>query len=228
MTLNLGWQWEHIDQYLKDLVRIEQEAPMIARDLLGVCENLYDSRPGDDTTVVAIKLQERTYLDLFTGPPKNKTSDHVMIEKIQEARGKVILCGGTTANIVAREIEETITIDLKNYNAKVPPMGYMEGIDLVTEGLLTLNATKEILSRYLEDKEKGLSVVRIGGLDGASRLAKMLVEDSTHITFWVGQAINPAHQNPDFPANFNLKNTVVKDVVNILVAIGKEVEVHQM
>ncbi|WP_053986300.1 SpoIIE family protein phosphatase [Niameybacter massiliensis] len=228
MTLNLGWQWEHIDQYLTDLVRVEQEAPMIARDLLGVCENLYDSRPGDDTTVVAVKLQERTYLDLFTGPPKDQASDGLLVEQIKAARGKVVLCGGTTANIVARELEEEICIDLQNYNQKVPPMGYMAGIDLVTEGLLTLNATKEILSNYLEEKQKGLGVIRIDGLDGASRLARMLLEESTHITFWVGQAINPAHQNPDFPANFNLKNSVVKDVVKLLKVLGKEVEVHHL
>lgn len=226
MTLNLGWQWEHIDQYLRDLVKVEHEASMVARDLLGVCENLYGSRPGDDTTVVAIKLQERTYLDLFVGPPKDKSSDEKMVKYIKSAPGKVVLCGGTTANIVAREMNEDIAIDLQHYTHTVPPIGYMRGVDLVTEGLLTLNATKEIISNYLENKDKGLGVVRITGLDGASRLARMLLEESTHITFWVGQAINPAHQNPDFPENFNLKNTVVKEITKLLNELGKEVEVH--
>lgn len=226
MTLNLGWQWEHIDQYLRDLVKVEHEATMIARDLLGVCENLYGSKPGDDTTVVTIKLQEPTYLDLFVGPPKDQSSDVEMMKYIQSAKGKVVLCGGTTANIVAREMEEDIAIDLQNYTDRVPPIGYMRGVDLVTEGLLTLNATKEIISNYLEKKDTGFEVVRITGLDGASRLASMLIEESTHITFWVGQAINPAHQNPDFPENFNLKNTVVKEITKLLKQLGKEVEVH--
>lgn len=226
MTLNLGWQWEHIDGYLRDLVKVEHEASMVARDLLGVCENLYGQKPGDDTTVVTIKLQKRTYLDLFVGPPKDKASDTKMVQHIKEARGKVVLCGGTTANIVAREMKESIAIDLQHYTHTVPPVGYMRGVDLVTEGLLTLNATKEIISNYLEEKDKGLGVIRIEGLDGASRLAKMLLEESTHITFWVGQAINPAHQNPDFPKNFNLKNTVVKEITKLLKEAGKEIEVH--
>lgn len=228
MTLNLGWQWEHIDQYLQDLVRVERDTMCIARDLLGVCENLYDNSPGDDTTVVAIQLKEVTYLDLFTGPPKDRQSDKQMIETIQSAKGKVVLCGGTTANIVARELEESIMIDLEHYTPKVPPMGYMKGIDLVTEGLLTLNATKEHLERYLEEKSKGLVPEKIMGLDGASRLARLLIEHSTHITCWVGQAINPAHQNPDFPENFNLKNAVMHEVVKLLRLLGKEVEVYYM
>ncbi|MBS5799041.1 MAG: SpoIIE family protein phosphatase [Clostridiales bacterium] len=228
MTLNLGWQWEHIDQYLQDLVVVEQDALCIARDLLGVCENLYDNRPGDDTTVVAIKLKEATYLDLFTGPPKDRQSDEKMIEIIKHAKGKVVLCGGTTANIVARELDESIMIDLEHYTPKVPPMGYMKGIDLVTEGLLTLNATKEHLEKYLIEKQKGLVPEKIMGLDGASRLARLLIEDSTFVTCWVGQAINPAHQNPDFPENFNLKNAVMHEIVKLLKQMNKEVEVYYL
>lgn len=226
MTLNLGWQWEHIDAYLKDLVRARSHAMCIARDLLGVCENLYGDRPGDDTTVVAIQLEEVSYLDLFTGPPKDKRSDEDMIERIKQAKGKVVLCGGTTANIVSREMNESITIDLENYTPKVPPMGYMRGIDLVTEGLLTLNAAKEYIENYLEEKRSGKVLEKLMGLDGASRLARILIEESTHITFWVGQAINPAHQNPDFPESFNLKNTVVIDLVKLLRLLDKEIEVY--
>lgn len=226
MTLNLGWQWEHIDGYLKDLVSVKPHAMCIARDLLGVCENLYGNRPGDDTTVVAIKLKEVSYLDLFTGPPKDKQSDEKMIERIKGAKGKVVLCGGTTANIVSREMNERITIDLENYTPKVPPMGYMKGIDLVTEGLLTLNAAKEYIEHYLNEKRSGKIPEKIMGLDGASRLTRILIEESTHITFWVGQAINPAHQNPDFPESFNLKNTVVIDLVKLLQLLDKEIEVY--
>lgn len=226
MTLNLGWQWEHIDDYLKDLVRVEHSAMCIARDLLGVCENLYGNRPGDDTTVVAIQLREVSYLDLFTGPPKDKQSDEEMIKHIKEAKGKVVLCGGTTANIVSRELDVPITIDLEHYTPKVPPMGYMRGIDLVTEGLLTLNAAKDYLENYLEDKRRGKVPERIMGLDGASRLSRILIEESTHITCWVGQAINPAHQNPDFPETFNLKNTIITEIVKLLKMLDKEVEVY--
>lgn len=225
-TLNLGWQWQHVDQYLQDLVVVEQNALEVVRSLIGVCDNLYDSQPGDDTTVVAIKLKKITFLDLFTGPPKHQQDDEQMIKRIKEAKGKVVLCGGTTANIVAKALNEPIQIDLEHYTKKVPPMGYMKGIDLVTEGLLTLNATKELLENYLHQKQAGQCPQKIEGQDGASQLARLLIEESTWITCWVGQAINPAHQNPDFPENFNLKNTVIDQIVHLLRAMHKEVEVH--
>lgn len=225
MTLNLGWQWEHIDEYLQDLIRVEEETDNVSRSLLSVCENLYDGRPGDDTTVVTIQLKPIKYLDLFTGPPRNKENDKIMVEQLKNAKGKVVLCGGTTANIVSRELNEPIRIDLSHYTKKVPPTGYMEGTELVTEGLLTLNATKDILDEYIQKKMKGEIPAKIRGKDGASRLARILIEDSTSIHIWLGQAINPAHQNPDFPEDFNLKNKVVTDIVRQLKILGKDVEV---
>lgn len=225
MTLNLGWQWEHIDEYLQDLIRVEEETDGVSRSLLSVCENLYDGRPGDDTTVVTVQLKPVKYLDLFTGPPRDKENDKIMIERLKNARGKVVLCGGTTANIVSRELNEEIKIDLSHYTKKVPPIGYMEGTELVTEGLLTLNATKDILDQCVQKKLKGEMIEKIRQKDGASRLARILIEDSTYIHIWLGQAINPAHQNPDFPEDFNLKNKVVTDIVRQLKVLGKDVEV---
>ncbi|MGL4345285.1 MAG: SpoIIE family protein phosphatase [Cellulosilyticaceae bacterium] len=224
-TLNLGWQWEHIDGYLQDLVRVEKRADPISRHLLGVCESLYDYMPGDDTTVLTVKLQEVKCVDLFTGPPVDKEKDDFLVERVKAAKGKVVLCGGTTANIVSRELGAPITIDLNHYNEKVPPMGYMEGVDFVTEGLLTLNATKDMLQTYYDQKLKGEPPMRIVGEDGASKLVRLLLEDSTNIHFWVGQAINPAHQNPYFPSEFNLKNKVMKEVTKLLELLGKKVEV---
>lgn len=227
-TLNLGWQWEHIDDYLEDLVGTCHNADCVSRNLLEVCKNLYEGKPGDDTTVVTIRLEDVRYIDLFTGPPKSKEQDDAMMRHIKEAKGRIILCGGTTANIVARELGETIEIDLQHYTREVPPMGYMRGVDLVTEGLLTLNYTKQLLNKHLEEKIKGASPPKIKGEDGASRLAQMLIEEGTHIRCFIGQAINPAHQNPDFPENFNLKNTMMKDIANILEKLGKQVEVYYL
>jgi len=121
-----------------------------------------------------------------------------------------------------------ITIDLKNYNADVPPMGYLDGIDLVTEGLLTLNKTKQTLSHYLAQRNNKMIPLPITGLDGASKLSKMLLEDCTNIHIWVGQAINPAHQNPSFPSEFNLKLKVVKELAVILHKLDKIVEISYM
>jgi ribosome-binding factor A len=222
--LNLGWQWEHINDFLKNLVAKEKTSENICRHLLEVCKNLYDDKPGDDTTVITVKLKKAQYIDIFTGPPKNKDDDDNMVKAIKNAKGKIVICGGTTANIVSTALAKPITIDLEYYDDEVPPMGYMDGIDLVTEGLLTLNKTRELLSNYLNERKNKLIPKIIEGNDGASKLCKILLEDVTHIHIWVGQAINPAHQNPLFPEDFNLKTKVVKELNIILKELGKIVE----
>jgi len=223
--LNLGWQWEHINNFLKSIIVKEKTSENICRHLIEVCKNLYDDKPGDDTTVITIKAKKAQYIDVFTGPPKNQEDDNLLIEHILNCKGKKVICGGTTANIVSKAFKKSITIDLKNYNEDVPPMGYLEGIDLVTEGLLTLNKTKQILSHYLAQRKSKLIPLPITGLDGASKLSKILLEDCTNIHIWVGQAINPAHQNPSFPSEFNLKLKVVKELAVILHKLGKLVEI---
>ena len=226
--LNLGWQWEHVDEYLSELVSLENSAQKIAANLMSVCENLYANAPGDDTTVITIKIKANQYLDLFTGPPKDKNKDAYLLEQIKAAKGKIVLCGGTTANIVSDAFNTPIEIDLVNYTSEVPPMGRMAGTELVTEGLLTLNKVKNILSDYHEQKKQGITPPPIEGLDGASTLARILIDESTHIHLWVGTAINPAHQNPDFPGTFNLKIKAMKEIKKHLEDIGKYVEIDYL
>ena len=226
--LNLGWQWEHVNQYLGDLVKEETSAEKIANHLMGVCENLYANAPGDDTTVITIKTRAKQYLDIFTGPPKDPKDDKLLLENIKSAKGKVILCGGTTANIVSKEFNAPIDIDLVNYTPEVPPMGTMAGVELVTEGLLTLNKVKDLLCIYSEEKKRGIIPPPIYGLDAASSIARILIDKSTHIRLWVGTAVNPAHQNPNFPGGFNLKIKVMKEIKKYLEEIGKWVEINYL
>lgn len=225
VRLNLGWQWEHVNNYLADLVKVECSADTIASNLMSVCESLYANSPGDDTTVIAIKTRPVQYVDIFTGPPANKADDKIMVENILAAKEKVIICGGTTANIVSSKLNKPIEIDLVNYTSEVPPAGYMEGVTLVTEGLLTLNKVKKLLRTYYQQKSKGEVPAMIQGLDGASKIARILLYDSTHIHLWVGKAVNPAHQNPNFPWEFSLKIKVMEEIKKYLEYIGKNVAI---
>lgn len=226
--LNLGWQWEHVNEYLSELVKLESNAEKIAANLMSVCENLYANALGDDTTVITIITRAKQYIDLFIGPPKDRQNDKLLLQNIKSAKGKVILCGGTTANIVSESFKTPIEIDLINYTSEVPPMGRMEGVELVTEGLLTLNKVKNLLSNYNEQKSQGTIPPPIEGLDGASTLARILIDQSTHIHLWVGRAVNPAHQNPNFPRTFNLKIKAMKEIKNYLESIGKYVEIDYL
>ncbi len=226
--LNLGWEWPHINRYLTNVLHKEVIAQNICRQLLEVCKDLYDNKPGDDTTVVTIKIRKEQNISLFTGPPKNKDDDDILINLVKNATGKKIVCGGTTANIISNTLHTPIEIDLKHYTSEVPPMGFMKGIDLVTEGILTLNKVKELLKNYLNSIKKNAIPCAINGSDGASRITNMLINEGTSIDIYIGQAVNPAHQNPSFPDEFNLKIKIVKDIARLLTALGKKVNVNYL
>ncbi|MDU1412530.1 MAG: SpoIIE family protein phosphatase [Clostridium sp.] len=223
--LNLGWEWEHINHYLTNLLHHELLSQNICNQLLSTCSDLYQNKPGDDTTVVTVKVKKEEHISIFTGPPKNPNDDKVLIDLIKTAKGKKIICGGTTANIVSKAFNTPIEVDLTHYSADVPPMGYMDGIDLVTEGLLTLNRVKDILREYVENKTPALSLKLNEGLDGASKLASILIKEGTSISLYVGQAVNPAHQNPSFPQEFNMKIKIVTEIERLLISLGKHVEI---
>jgi hypothetical protein len=199
--LNLGWQWEHINDFLKSIIVKEKTSENICRHLIEVCKNLYDDKPGDDTTVITIKAKKAQYIDIFTGPPKNHEDDKLMIEQLLSCKGKKVICGGTTANIVSKALRKSITIDLQHYNDDVPPMGYLDGIDLVTEGLLTLNKTKQLLSQYLTQRKNKIIPLPITGLDGASLLSRMLLEDCTAYIFGLVKQLIPLIKIPLFRVN---------------------------
>lgn len=222
MYLNLGWQWENISEYLETLTT-EKTAKSVVGQLLGVCETLYGDRPGDDTTVIAVKLKEPEVINIFTGPPKNKEDDSKVVQTILETEGQLILCGGTTANIVARELNRKMKVDLSTMTEEIPPIAHMQGVLLVTEGVLTLNKTIELLEQYNNSKFDVNILEKLEENNGASILAKTLIEDCTHVNVWFGRAMNPAHQNADISLNFNVKVRQIQQLVNALRKLGKVV-----
>lgn len=219
--LNLGWQWKNINDFLRDISQ-KKYATDITNSLLDVCKTLYNDKPGDDTTVLSIKFQPIKYLNLFTGPPKNIEDDENFIKRVEESQGIRVLSGGTTANIISKAWNEEIVINLKGYKHNLPPVGHMRGVDLVTEGLLTLNKTVEYIKEYIYEGNE------ITSDDGAGVLGRMLLFDASHIKIVAGTAVNSAHQNPDFPMDFNIKLKVVTELEAILEIFGKTVTLEYM
>lgn len=222
--LNLGWQWPHVADYLKKTVPNEKCAKNVSKDLIDTCRDLYNGKPGDDTTVVAIKLRKPEVIDLFTGPPINKEDDKWIMNKLMTGEGKKIICGGTAANIAVRETGKPIKVYLDFIDPEIPPIAYIEGIDLVTEGVLTLSKTVEKMKIYADSFSQDETACNFTAKDGASLLGKMLIEECTHINFWVGKAVNPAHQNPDFPVDLSIKLKIVWELVKVMKKLGKEVK----
>lgn len=222
LVLNLGWKWEDVSKFLRKNTNKSMSAKMITNKLLGACEQLYMQQPGDDTTVATIKAIRPREAVLFSGPPIDASMDKHIVSKIKETIGKKIVCGGTAGNIVARELGEEIRTSFQIVDKDVPPIGSINGIDLVTEGVLTIKKTVEKLERIKVETDLKF----IYEDDGASKLARMLFEDCTHIKMIIGRAINPAHQNPSFPNELSIKLYLLNKLKDVLTDLGKIVEVE--
>lgn len=223
--LNLGWQWDNVADYLESLVTVENYSANITKDLIQTCQKLYAGKPGDDTTAVTVTLRKPELVTIFTGPPKQIENDKLAIERLVKSPGKKVICGGTAANIAARELKENIDVELEYYDPSVPPTAVIKGIDLVTEGVLTLSKASEKLNTYLSSTLDDKISLNLESKDGASRLARLLIENCTHLKLIVGKAINPAHQNPDFPSDLSIKARVVENLIQAVKGLGKEVEI---
>ncbi|NTW71740.1 MAG: serine/threonine-protein phosphatase [Eubacteriaceae bacterium] len=220
-VLNLGWGYHDVCNFLEAYCSYNTSAKAITKHLLGACNDLYCDRPGDDTTVLTVKIVEPQYINLFTGPPKEKYKDKIICDLLFQNRGKKVVCGGSAANIIARETGKEIHTDLSTLSKKVPPIGQIQGLDLVTEGVLTLSETIAIITSYNRGlyNEKSLQEN-----NGASMLAELLINQCTHLTIIMGNAINPAHQNPNFPEDLSLKWKLIQQLIDLMKDMGKEVE----
>lgn len=213
--LNHGWEWDHVADFLE--VQKTPSAEQLNRRLIETCKKLYDDHPGDDTTAVTVKVRHPQWLQVLTGPPELKAKDSEIVSNFMAQVGKKIVCGGTAANIVSRELDREIITEIEYIDPLIPPTAKIKGIDLVTEGVLTLKMVLGKLKQINLNADEPI----FNKKDGVSRLLKLLLEDSTHIHFWVGRAINPAHQNPDFPKDLSIKTSIIKEIVNELSIMGK-------
>lgn len=225
-TLNLGWQWENIKDYTERTYKKELPAKNFARLLVNICDNLYGQKPGDNTTVVVVKIRKPQNVNVLIGPPVDKELDEYVIKKFINSVRKKVVCGGTTSQIVCRVLNKELKVNLNYINPSIPPTAEIDGIDLACEGVLTMSKAVEYVKRYISSKDTLTDLFYLNKYDGSSRLSKMLIEEATNIHFFVGRAINPAHQNPEFPLDLGLKLKLVDTMAGYLKCLGKEVTVE--
>lgn len=214
--LKLGWGEAGVGRQLEEEWRPELSTEQLCDRIIRCAEGFYAGQPGDDSTVVAIKVRRPKCLALFTGPPSDMQYDEKIVRRFMSFEGKKAIAGGTTANIASRVLQRPLIVDYTCHDRNIPPTASMEGIELVTEGILTLNAATE---KLLAGKPLG------SGLDGATRLAKLLL-DSDQIVVLAGGAVNEAHQNPAFPMPINMKGQVLAKLQACLQQNGKQVSIE--
>lgn len=222
-TLNFGWQRDSIIDFMVGNYDKKMSAKGISQLLLDECNDLYGGEPGDDTTVAAVKIRQRIPVSLMIGPPSNPQDLKKMQTLFFAKEGKHIVCGGTTSKLAADYLGKPVVPCLDYFDPEIPPIAKIEGIDLVTEGVVTMTKVLEYADGYLNGSISisDLSMKK----DGASRIAQMLFEEATDISFYVGRAVNPAHQNPALPINFNVKMQLIDEVSKKLKAMGKNISV---
>ncbi len=203
-----GWG----DEARNFVVRMVKSEPDIsARKLSSKVVNMAGVNDGyhpkDDTTCATIYFREPRKLLICTGPPYEKENDSKLAKLFSEFKGKKIISGATTVDIIARELKLDITDTFEFNDPDLPPVSQMEGADLVTEGILTLSKVNEMLSRFNESTNLGTGP--------ADQIIKLILE-SDEIDFIVGTCINTAHQDPNLPVELEIRRTVVKRMAQIL------------
>ena len=223
MSYNFGWKREDIAAFMETMSVAGYTAKTLSTILIDEVNRLYGGKPGDDATACIVRIRKRVPMNMLFGPPSNRDDCNRMMNLFFSKEGKHIVCGGTTSSIAAKYLNKPLVPTLSFERSDVPPIAEIEGVDLVTEGVITVNKVVEYAKDYLESNAmyEEWSMHR----DGASLIARLLFEEATDINFYVGRAVNPAHQNPDLPINFNIKMNLVEELSGCLKKMGKRIKV---
>ncbi len=223
IAYNFGWKREDIIDFMEALSQVGYTAKTLSTMLVDECNELYGHKPGDDATACIVKIRKREPMNMLFGPPSNRDDADRMMSLFFSKEGKHIICGGTTSSIASKFLRKPLVATLKFEKSDVPPIAKIEGVDLVTEGVITVNKVLEYAKDYLGEN-KHYEHWNYSE-DGASLICRLLFVEATDINFYVGRAVNPAHQNPDLPINFNIKMNLVEELSKCLKQMGKKIKV---
>ena len=223
IAYNFGWRRDDIISFMEMIADLGYTAKTLSTMLIDECNKQYGYHPGDDATACVVRVRKREPMNLLFGPPRNRDDCDRMMSLFFSKEGKHIVCGGTTSSIAAKYLGKPVKATLNFEQSDVPPIAEIEGVDLVTEGVITINKVIEYAKDALSSNElyDQWSIKQ----DGASRICRLLFEEATDINFYVGRAVNPAHQNPDLPINFNIKMNLVEELSSCLKHMGKRIKV---
>lgn len=220
VALNFGWGWDNITTHVEQVLSQKpRTASTIVHDVIEKTYSLYQGEIGDDASFVGIYVRRRNPLMIFTGPPLDEERDEDYVNRLLSFEGRKVICGGTTGNIVATYLGETIDMDLSTIRKELPPIGLLSCIDLVTEGILTLSKATE----YIKACHCDITRLKFDN-NGAYLLAREILQADS-ILFLVGQQINEFYQNPLLPKNISIRRSLIEDLVQFLRQHQKEVSI---
>lgn len=205
--LKLGLRREGLITLVKDKLAEHPDisSTELSQYIVNQARNIETDRLAkDDISACVLYFREPREALIFTGPPFHQEKDAEYAQIFNKFKGKKAICGGTTANLLSRELNKPITMDTTISIGKLPACSYMDGVDLVTEGVLTLTKALEYLESGLPDID-----------NAAVKLVKFLL-DSDCITFMVGAKLNQAHYDPALPVEIEIRKNIIKKITTVL------------
>jgi hypothetical protein len=205
----IGWGIENLQHYLVDVIREEHDvsAAKLGMKVINKANQNDNFYPRDDISCGVIYFREPRRLMIFSGPPLDPSNDSMFCNILQQFNGVKIVCGATTGEMLSREWGEEIIDSTERFDPELPPVSFMKGVELITEGILTLSKVNELLKKYSNSYQLGKGP--------ADEIVKYLIE-SDEIHFLVGTNINVAHQDPTLPVELELRRTVVHRIARTL------------
>jgi hypothetical protein len=204
----LGWREEGCRDFV--LEQVAANPSISARDLAGellrgaLSREKY-RRAQDDMSAGVIYFRRPRRLMLLSGPPFSKGRDAEYAKMLEDFDGRKVICGGTTAGIIGRVLDRPMTMDLRSATPELPPISHMKGVDLITEGILTLTRAAQIM----EESEPPRA-------DNPAAMLVNLLLESDVIQFVVGSRINEAHQDPSLPVDIEIRRNIIKRIAKVL------------
>ena len=189
------WQWEQEPE-----ISSKNLSDYLVRQVQLIAPN---KELKDDTSIVSLYCRDPRESLIFTGPPYHQEKDSYYAKTFIEFKGKKAISGGTTANIISRELNIPVTADMSTNAGKLPGLSRMEGVDLVTEGILTLTKCLEYLESGVSEKN-------------AAKTLMDFMLDSDCISFLVGAQMNKAHYDPNLPIEIEIRKNIIKQIAKVL------------
>lgn len=219
VSMNFGWGWDQVGVFLERMTNLQvYSSEDLVKSVLRKTQSLYGANVGDDATIVGIMARFPNRLMVFTGPPADKSKDQEFVDRLLKFNGRKVVCGGTTGNIVAQQVGSLIETDMTTLRDDLPPIGILPGVDLLTEGILTLAKTLQLLQQC-QGEERNLP----DDHNGAVLLTRELLHADS-IFFLAGEKVNPFYQNPLLPRSVSIRRSVLDQIVEVLLNYHKEVK----
>lgn len=217
------WDYVEVVKLLEKWYKPGVSAAWLSAHLMNACLCLADGKPKDDITLLTLQLRERKAVNIIIGPPENPGDDDKILNMFFAKKGKHVVCGGSTAKMVSKFLNKPLVILDNTSTENIPAMSRIDGVDLVTEGIITLQNVPKLIREYGENAIALLELEK--RKDGAALLARMLIEYATDVNIYLGNAVNDGHQEDGLGIDIASKLKLVQDIEKSLEEIGKKVKI---